>query len=69
MEWAKLTVADDDVGQAPKVEDLVRIKGTGCDEELIREADTVVWGDAACSDDEAGGFGHRRARITLDAAP
>jgi hypothetical protein len=38
----KLVVAIGDVGQAPKVEDLARSKGLGCDEELAREANTTV---------------------------
>ena len=58
-----------DVGQAPKVEDLAWSESAGCDEELAREADAIVWGGAARSDDEVGGSGHRRARIALDAAP
>jgi hypothetical protein len=57
----KLTVVVDDVGQAPKVQDLARSEGTDCDKELAKEADTAVWGSAACSGDEAGGSGHRRA--------
>jgi hypothetical protein len=68
MEWTKLTIAVGDVGQAPKVEDLAQSKGVGCDGEL-READTTVWGGAACSSDEAGGSSHRRARIALDVVP
>ena len=47
--------------QAPKVEDLAQSEGTGCDEELPSEANTAIWGGAACSSDEAGGSGHRRA--------
>jgi hypothetical protein len=38
----KLTIAVDDVGQAPKVQDLARSEGTGCDKELAKEADTAV---------------------------
>ena len=65
----KLVVAVGDVGQAPKVEDLAQSEGTSRDGELARVADTTVWGGAACSNDKAGGLGHRRARIALDAAP
>ena len=68
MEWMKLAIAVGDVGQAPKVEDLAWNEGTGCDAELAREADTTVWGNAACSGDKAGGSSHHRARIALDAA-
>jgi hypothetical protein len=38
----KLAVAVSDIGQAPKVEDLAQSVSAGCDEELTREADTVV---------------------------
>jgi hypothetical protein len=69
MEWMKLAVAVSDVGWGPKVEDLARSEGTGRDKELTKEANTVVWGGATCSNDEAGGSSHRRARIALDAAP
>ena len=55
MKWTKLAVAVDDVGQAPKVEDLARSEGAHHDGKLAREADTAVWGCATCSDDEAGG--------------
>jgi hypothetical protein len=68
MEWMKLTVAVGDVDQAPKVEGLSWSEGIGRDRELAREVDTVVWGCAAHSDEEAGGSSHRRARISLDAA-
>ena len=61
MEWMKLTVVVGDIGQAPKVEDLAQSEGTGHDGELTMEADTVVWGGAACFSDLAGGSGHRRA--------
>jgi hypothetical protein len=61
MEWTKLTVAICDVVQAPKVEDLAQSEGTDRDEELAREANTTVLGDAACSSEEAGGSSHRRA--------
>ena len=57
----ELTVAVSDVGQAPKVEDLAQSKGADYDGELHREADTAIWGGAACSGDEAGGFSYRRA--------
>jgi hypothetical protein len=57
----KLAVAVGDVGQPPKAEDLAQSEGAGYDEELAREADTAVWGSAACSGDEAGGSNHRRA--------
>ena len=59
----KLAIAVNDVGQAPKVEDLARSEGAGC------EADTAIWGGAACSDDEASGSSHHRVRIALDTAP
>ena len=42
----ELAVLVDDVGQAPKVDDLARSKGAGHDEKLARDLD-------ACSDDEA----------------
>ena len=61
MEWTKLAIAVGDIGQAPKVEDLPHSEGVSRDEELIKEADTTIWGGAACSGDEAGGSGHRRA--------
>ena len=57
----ELAVAVDDIGQAPKVEDLARSEGAGYDEELAGEIDTTIWGGAACYSDEAGGSGHRRA--------
>ena len=69
MKWTKLAMAVGDVGQAPKVEDLARSEGTGRDEEIAGEADIAMWGGVACSGDEVGGLGHRRARIALDAAP
>jgi hypothetical protein len=69
IEWVELTVAIDDIGQAPKVEDLARSEGAGHDRELTREADTAVWGGAACSSDEAGSSSHCRARIILDVLP
>ena len=69
MEWMNLTVAVGDVGQAPKVENLAQSEGASRDRELAREADTTVWGGAACSDDKAGGSSHHRARIVVDAAP
>ena len=58
MEWTKLAVAVGDVGRGLKVEDLARSKGTGHDGELAGEADTTVWGGAACSRDEVGGSSH-----------
>jgi hypothetical protein len=54
-------MAVDDVGQAPKVEDLARSEGPGCGGEPTKEADATVWGNVACSSDEVGGSGHRRA--------
>jgi hypothetical protein len=42
VEWTKLTIAVDDVGQAPKVEDLARSEGDGRDRELTGKADTAV---------------------------
>ena len=42
MEWMKIAMAVDDVGQAPKVEDLARSRGTSHDGELNREANTTV---------------------------
>jgi hypothetical protein len=65
----KLAVAIGDVGQAPKVKDLAQSEGVNHNGELTEEADTVVLGGAACSSDDAGGFGHRRPKIALDAAP
>jgi hypothetical protein len=47
---------------------LAQSEGAGRDGELTREANTAIWGGAACSDNGAGGFGHRRARIALNAA-
>jgi hypothetical protein len=38
----KLAIAVDNVGQAPKVEDLAQGKGAGYDEELAREADIAI---------------------------
>ena len=69
MEWTKLAVVVDDIGQAPKVEDLARSEGADRDGKRVGEANTAVWGGAACSSDEAGGSIHRRAKCTLDAAP
>ena len=69
MKWTKLAVAVGDVGQDPKVDDLAQSKGASYDGELIGEANTTVWGGAACSSNEAGGSSHHRSRITLDAAP
>ena len=37
----ELVIAVDNVGQAPKVEDLARSEGVGYDRELTREADTT----------------------------
>jgi hypothetical protein len=65
----KLNVVVGDVGQGPKVEDLAQSEGAGHDRELTMEADTTVWGGAACSSDEAGGSNHHKGRIALDAAP
>jgi hypothetical protein len=48
---------------------LARSEVTGGDGELAGEADAAVWGNTACSGDEAGGSCHRRSRIALDAAP
>jgi hypothetical protein len=42
LEWVKLAMAVGDIGQAPKVEDLVRGEGTGYDKELALEADATV---------------------------
>ena len=42
VEWTKLAIAVDDVGQAPKVEDLAQSEGAGHDGELTGEADTGV---------------------------
>lgn len=42
MELTKLAIAVDDVGQAPKVEDLDQSKGAGHDRELAEEADTII---------------------------
>ena len=42
MEWTKLVVAVDDVGQAPKVEDLAWSEGAGHDGELTGEANTAI---------------------------
>ena len=67
--FVNLMKAVGDIGQAPKVEDLVQSEGAGHDGELAREADAAVWGNAACSGDEVGGSGHRRAGITLNALP
>jgi hypothetical protein len=69
MEWTKLAVAVDDVGQASKVEDLAQSKSAGYDGELTREANTAVWGGATCSGDKVGGSSHHRAKIILDVAP
>ena len=66
MMWTKLAVAVDDIGQAPKVEDLAWSEGVGRNGELVGEANTPVWGGAACSGDEAGGSGHHRVKIALD---
>jgi hypothetical protein len=57
----KLAIAVGDVGQAPQVEDLDQSDGTGCDEELAREVDTAIWGNAACFGDEASSSSHHRA--------
>jgi hypothetical protein len=59
--WTKLAIAVNDIGQAPKVEDLAQGEGAGYDEELAREVDTAIWGGAACSGDEASGSSHCRA--------
>ena len=59
--FVNLMKAVGDIGQAPKVEDLAWSEGASHDEELAREANTTVWGGAACFGDEAGGFGHHRA--------
>lgn len=67
MEWMKLTVEVSDVGQGPKVEDLGQSEGAGHDGELTREADTTLWGGAACFGDKEGGSSHCRVRIALDA--
>jgi hypothetical protein len=56
----ELAVAVGDIGQAPKVEVLTWSEGTDHDEELTKEEDTIVWGNAACTSNEAGGSGHRR---------
>ena len=56
IEQMKLVVAVDDVGQAPKVEDLPWSEDTSYDEELTREVNTAVWGGAACFGSEAGGY-------------
>jgi hypothetical protein len=50
LEWVKLAIAVN----------LAWGEGTGCDEELTGEADTIVWGGAACSGDAAGGSYHLR---------
>jgi hypothetical protein len=42
IERTKLAVAVNDVGQAPKVEDLAQGEGAGCGEELVREANIAV---------------------------
>jgi hypothetical protein len=63
----KLVVAVGNIGLAPKMEDLARCEGTGRDGELAGEANTTVWGGAACSDDEAGGSSHRRASYDASA--
>jgi hypothetical protein len=42
VEWTKLATTFGDVGQAPKVEDLVRSEGAGHDGELAEEVNTVV---------------------------
>ena len=60
IERTKLAVVVSNVGQAPKVEDLVRSEHAGYDE-LAREANTAVLGGAACSGDESGGSSHHRA--------
>ena len=61
MEWMKLAIAVDDIGQAPKVENLAWSEGVGRDGELIGEANTAVWSGATCSSDgidrESGGLG------------
>ena len=42
MQWMKLTIAVDNVGQGPKVEDLARSEGAGHDGKLIGEANIAV---------------------------
>ena len=42
MEWTKLAVVVDDIGQAPKVEDLAQSEGVGHDRECVGEVDNAV---------------------------
>jgi len=57
----KFAIAVGDIGQDEKVKDLAHSEGADYDGELHREADTAIWGSAACFGDEAGGFGNSRA--------
>ena len=57
----ELAIAIGDVGQAPKVEDLVRSEGAGHDGEHVEEVNAAIWGGVAYSSDEVGGSGHHRA--------
>ena len=57
----KFAIAVGDIGQDEKVKDLARSEGTDYEGELHREADIAIWGGAACSGNEAGGLGYRRA--------
>jgi hypothetical protein len=42
MEWMKLAVAIDDIGQASKVENLAWSEVTNDDGELVEKADTII---------------------------
>jgi len=42
VEWTKLTIVVDDLGQDHKVEDLAQSEGIDSDEELAREEDTTI---------------------------